>query len=249
MIRSARTPRERRFKIAIAITWVLVVASLVIMQPWVWALGRHEHWIFETYRTVWVAFWFSYAMIAGTISVVTIRQLFAIQTKDIAAGLIRPSAVQPGNARKTTWWITGLYIASCWWLIDLAWKVGDRLPALILSAMMIGLLIWNARQARVKTGDAGMRMHLKHLVGINGVMLLVLNWRLGVWVAARTENVQYVEVQRLFSNTTDKLSYLTVIDPAGVDRLLPMWIVHVLTLALVAWVVVLMAMTRPKALK
>jgi hypothetical protein len=113
--------------------------------------------------------------------------------------------------------------------------------------MAIGLVIWYVCRARGKTGEAAMQMHFKHLMLIIVVTLLVLNWRLGVWVAAHTKGVHYVEVQPLFSAMTDKLYYLKVIDPAGVDRLLPMWIVHLLTLALVIWVGVLMTMTKPKA--
>ncbi len=247
MIRSARTPRERRFKIVIAVIWVLVLIGVVTAETWVSALGGREHWSFETARTVWIAFWTSYAMIVAAICVLTIRRLLAIRKQDEQAGLISQSTVGPNGRRKTSLWVIGLYVANSWWLIDLAWKVGDKLPAFIFAAMTIGLIVWEVCRTRGKTGDASMRMHLKHMTAIMGVTLLVLNWRLGVWVAARTKGVHYVETQPLFSTMTDKLSYLRVIDPAGVDRLLPMWIVHLLTLALVIWVGVLLAMTKPKA--
>jgi mannose/fructose/N-acetylgalactosamine-specific phosphotransferase system component IIC len=109
------------------------------------------------------------------------------------------------------------------WMTGWALQSGDRAVAAIIAAVMVFLGVLNVHQARGKIGLAVVPATARHLALIFGVMLVVLNWRLDVWLAA-DRGVTLAEMHRL----------------------LPMWFLHVLTLALVAWVGILLAITRPK---
>jgi hypothetical protein len=62
-----------------------------------------------------------------------------------------------------------------------------------------------------------------HLAAVWGIILLILNCRLAAWVGS-----------------------LSGIEPAEMSRLLPGWLIPVLTLALLLWLGFLMAVTKPK---
>jgi hypothetical protein len=59
-----------------------------------------------------------------------------------------------------------------------------------------------------------------------GIILLMLNWRLDLWIAKAHGN-----------------------DLAAAHDLLPMWVVHLGTLLILAWVWALLIVTKPKAQK
>jgi hypothetical protein len=93
----------------------------------------------------------------------------------------------------------------------------------MIAVTMVALGLWNLRQTRGKAGAAIIEASAAHHVLVWGVMLLILNWRLDAWLAAH-RGISLVEMHRL----------------------LPPWIIPVLTLALLVWFGVLTAMTKPK---
>jgi len=76
---------------------------------------------------------------------------------------------------------------------------------------------------RARTGSAIIRATAGQLAVVWRVILLVLNLRLDMWESS-----------------------LRGIDPAEMHRLLPPWIIPLLTLALVLWFGILLAVAKPK---
>ena len=76
---------------------------------------------------------------------------------------------------------------------------------------------WTICRLRGRTG-AAKRMNLTHLGAIFGILILMLNWRLDIWMAAARGT-----------------------DLAEAHRLLPMWTVHLMTLAFLLVVGALLA--------
>jgi hypothetical protein len=90
---------------------------------------------------------------------------------------------------------------------------------------MVGLAIWNLAQLRRLTGAAVTWGVASHLAMAWGVILAILNLRLPAWEAA------------LHGIGLDEMHHL-----------LPAWVLPLLTLALVAWVGLLLGLTRPQHL-
>ena len=88
---------------------------------------------------------------------------------------------------------------------------------------MVVLGVWRFFQCRGRTGTAARRAAIGHAALAWGVILVVLNLRLDVWLAVRRE-----------------------MSLAEMHRLLPPWLIPVLTLTLMTWIGILLAMTKPK---
>ena len=117
-----------------------------------------------------------------------------------------------------------MYLAWFSWLITLAWRAQDLLSVEILTGAMVVLGVLHFFQFRSRgTGVAAMRGGISCLTLAFGMILLMLNWRLDVWMAARYE-VSVVEMHRLY----------------------PMWLIPSLTLALLLWIGLVFAITKPK---
>jgi hypothetical protein len=85
---------------------------------------------------------------------------------------------------------------------------------------MVASAVWTICRLRGRTIATG-RMTWTHLAVIFGVIILMLNWRLDIWMAA-----------------------LGGIDLAEAHRLLPMWTVHLLTVAFLLVVGALLTFTN-----
>jgi hypothetical protein len=119
--------------------------------------------------------------------------------------------------------VVGLYLACFWWLIDLAWEAHDPMWTGIITGLMVLLGAWNYFQRRARNGAAIIRATAGQLALVWGVILLILNLRLDVWEAS-----------------------LRGLDLATMHRLLPAWVIPLLTLTLVLWLGILLAVTKPK---
>ena len=88
---------------------------------------------------------------------------------------------------------------------------------------MVVLAVWHVVLLRDRTGTAAMWAGLRHIAWDWGIILAILNLRLAAWMAA-----------------------IRGTDLAGIHRLLPAWVVPSLTVALLIWVGVVFALTKPK---
>jgi hypothetical protein len=105
--------------------------------------------------------------------------------------------------------IVGVYLGYFYWVIYTAWRAGDRTGALILTAAMLALAAAHFVTMGGKNGERTLRVVVIHLTLATAVVLAVLNWRLGLWLAG-----------------------------------ISMGLVHLLTLALIAWIGLMVAITR-----
>jgi hypothetical protein len=149
---------------------------------------------------------------------VMFRQIFASLKQSGAT-----KTVTPPKTGGRVFLLIGVYVACFSWLINVAWFAGDQLSAAIITAVTVLLAMWQFfRVNRSGSHGAALRVTCQHLALVWGVILVTLNWRLDTWMAT-----------------------IRGIDLAAMHRLLPAWVVPSLTLALVSWVGVLLAITRP----
>ena len=167
-------------------------------------------------------FWWFYAAVAALIFVLHFRRILAIREQLEASGTVTPKLTLSGGKRLI--FVAGIYLAFFSWLIYLAWDTGDRLWAWIIAAIMIALFAWRLYQGRGKAGAAAIRMVTRHFALAAGAVLVLLNLRLDVWVAERRD-----------------------VSVAEVHQFLPIWLVPLLSVALVAWVSALVALTKPRS--
>ena len=224
IVRAAPTDREHRLKkVAFTGLWIFVLAWCVAGQLAMQALGKQLEWSDRTVFMVMTGFWWFYAIVVATLSIVTFRRVLALRQQSEATGEIpRPgrTPLKPG-ARVVL--VAGLYLACFWWLIGLAWQAHDAMWASIITCVMVALGVCNYFQPGARTGAAVTRAVAGHLTLAWAVILVILNLRLDTWEAS-----------------------LHGMDLAAMHRLLPVWTIPLLTLALLIWVGVILALTKPK---
>ena len=118
--------------------------------------------------------------------------------------------------------VAGIYVAMFSALIYLAFKAHDWLAGAILLGAMIVLGGWHLFHVNSRDYLAGWRRATRRLVLGWAVILLLLNWRLGSWLAAYRG-----------------------VDLAVIHGLFPAWLIPMATLILVVWIGALVAWTRP----
>jgi hypothetical protein len=110
------------------------------------------------------------------------------------------------------------------WIIWLTWTAHDPLATGIAAGTMLVLALWSFVQLRGKSAAAVGPAVGRHVNLFGLMILMILNLRADVWVA--------------------KAYGVTV---AEAHNLQPIWIIPVLTLALIAWTTVVITLTKPKA--
>ncbi|HVM59446.1 MAG TPA: sigma-70 family RNA polymerase sigma factor [Verrucomicrobiae bacterium] len=219
-VRLAPTEAERRVKLRSLIAlWGFILGWCFIAKPAVYALGRHYQWNDQTWVGVLAGFWWFYAAVVAGVIVVFFRRVLAVREQFEATG----GASVPLADRKRLAVAVALHLACCW-VAYLAWEAADRIWAAIIIAGMIPMAGWYLYQLRRKAGSVSMRASAKHMTLLCGLILLALNLRLDVWVAARRG-----------------------VSVAEVHQFLPVWLIPLLSVALIAWVAALIAITKPKA--
>jgi RNA polymerase sigma factor (sigma-70 family) len=224
MVRAAPTARERRAKkIALWGIWIFALAWCVPGQLALRALGKHWEWSDWTFFAVMAGFWWLYTIIIATLIIVMFRQILASRRQsEEEAGILQTSGTP------LTWGtriiaVAGIYLPCFLGLITLAWRAQDLLSVVILTGAMVVLGVSHYFQFRGRPGVAGVRAGMRCLTLAFGVILVILNWRLDGWMAARYE-VSVAEMHHLY----------------------PMWLIPSLTLALLLWIGLVLAFTKPK---
>jgi RNA polymerase sigma factor (sigma-70 family) len=216
IVRAAPTARERRVKTTAFIScWVFVLAWCLPGQYAMKALRSHFQWSDPTFFAVMAGFWWFYVAIFATFFTVLCRQ-------EEEAG-VSQTAGTPLTLGTRIAVVTGMYLGLFSWLIYVAWSVRDQVSAGIITGIMVVLGVWHFFDFRGRVGTAAIRAGIRRLTLDLGVVLVVLNLRLDVWLAARSE-----------------------VSVAEFHRVLPAWVIPLLTLALLIWAGLVTAMTRPK---
>jgi RNA polymerase sigma factor (sigma-70 family) len=218
VVRAAPTPRERRLKAAFFITlWAFMLGWLYPGRNALESLAVRLQWSECTLVRVMTGFWWFYVAVLTGLTVVMIRRMLVIREQTGGAGIKTPS-----TKRRIVLAVV-LHLACFGWMIVWAMQSGDGISAALIAGVMVSLGLLNVFRHRDKTGVSIMPATARHLALVFCVMLIVVNWRVDVWLAAGRG-----------------------ISLAEMHRLLPMWVIHVLTLALVVWTGMLLAITQPR---
>ena len=215
---------RRSNRIGLVVAWVSVLAFSVGGQQIVRSLGQHYSWSDRTFFSAMAWFWLFYAMVITTWIVAVYRYTRALDRTATAAGETSPSSgapLKPGP-RILAMLGTNLMLFSA--VISLAWWAHDRTTAGIIVGIMLAMSLWHFFLFRGKTGSAAVAAYIAQLASSCAVMLVIFNLRFDAWAATWYG-----------------------VDVAGIHSLLPTRMVPLLTLVLVIWVGVLLALTRPKS--
>lgn len=224
LVRAAPTTRERRIKkVAFISLWSFVILWCVAGQLGIRALSARMEWSEQTFFWVMTGFWWFYSIVLATLSIVMFRRILeARRHAGPSPDVLRVGAKNLKTARSVAV-VTGLYLACFWWLIDLAWTAHDRFVAGGIAAVMVILAAWHFLTMRGQTGVAAMKIVIRHVAIAWGAILVILNWRLIAWEAS-----------------------LHGIGIGDMQRLLPSWLLYLLTATLLLWVGMVLAVTRPR---
>lgn len=183
MVRSAPTARERRFKkTAFTAFWGFVLTWCVAGQFVMRTLGQHWKWNDRTFFPVMAGFWWFFALIAATWVIVMSRQILAIRRQSEEETRIPKTAGTPPSIGTSLVLVTGLYLSLFSGLIYLAWRAHDLVWVVIVTGSMVVLGVWRFFQCRGRAGTAAGRAAFGHAALAWGVILVVLNLRLDVWL-------------------------------------------------------------------
>jgi hypothetical protein len=227
-IASAKTPSERRFVVRRMLALWLCVAVFVIALPLVslWAnhagLSRRSDWLATAPD---VAAWFALTVATSTMVVLMLRGRAALRRQGGAeAGAAGVASIPMSLVRRIAPTI-GFLIALFWMPAFLAWRTGDRPISGVVAGIVVFLGLvgaWVGR--RVQSREDESRIGGWYVAGCALVFLALLNWRLDVWMAP-----------------------IYAVDLAAMHRLMPMTIIHGLSLFEIVWIVALVRLTRPRS--
>ena len=223
VVRAAPTDRERRVKKFAFITiWIFALAWAWAGQRALRALSQHLEWTDQTLFAVMAVFWWFYIIVIATVTVVLFRQMLAIRRQTDKEVGNSPTFGTPLTVGTRIVFVVGLYVSAFSWLINLAWRTRDLVSVGIFTGTMLVLAVLHFFQFRGRTGVARARGGMILITLAWAVILVMLNCRLDVWMAADLGT-----------------------DLAEIHRLLPPWIIPSLTAALLLWITLILALTKP----
>lgn len=225
VIRATTPERDRRAKLLkLIVTWVCLLALPIAGETSVRSLGQHLGWSDREGFASVAGFWGFYSVILATWLILMFRRELAIQRRSKDATETLRSAMPPMTRTQTAMIVASLYLTIFSWLICLAWRVHDlkwSVAAAIVGAMPVRS-VWTFFRVRSNKGSP-VRAAYGYMTWCCAVVVAVINFRLAVWIAAARG-----------------------ISVAEAHRLLPFWIVPLLTLVLLIWCGVALALTKPK---
>jgi RNA polymerase sigma factor (sigma-70 family) len=223
VIRATTDARERRFqKIWFSVFWVFVLVWCMPAKSAMKSLRHHFAWSDHTFFAAMAGFWWFYAAVAATCTVAWFRHRLALhQQTEQTIGTTRPAMTPMTAGTRAGMW-AGVYLAFFSWLVYLAWQENDRISAVIIGGTMLALGLWHFFHAQGKTGMVAARVGIGHFALCWAAVLVIFNLRWAPWLASRRE-----------------------CSVAEIHHLLPAWVVPALTLALVLWTGLVLALTKP----
>jgi RNA polymerase sigma factor (sigma-70 family) len=225
MIHSTTTNRRERLKQnAIVISfWVVYLALAVGGDCALGALARHFEWNDRTRFVATSGFWWFFLLVTITVLNVAIQWATARQKARVFAGEISPPPATPLKAGTLAAIVAGSYLMFSWF-IHLTWSNHDLLATGLAAGTMLMLAIWSF--FRLRGGSAAtIAPALGRDVSLFGLLILaILNLRMDVWVASAYG-----------------------VSVAQAHDLQPIWIIPILSFALVAWSVLVITLTKAKS--
>ena len=215
---SARDRRQRQRHLIIA--FVILIGTSWGGQVAVRSLEQRYHWDDRISFVAAAIFWWLYSVGLASWIILTIRRIHAARQQSPEALAAFRMAVAQMKPAAVAFMVAGWHLMLFTGPLLMAWHLHDWLAAGIITALMVGLGIWNFRSRQSQWGVGGGR----HLALCCAVVLVIFNLRLDVWLAS-AYGVSLAEIS---------------------DRL-PIWIIPLFSAALVLWAAVLVGLTKPKS--
>ena len=225
IVRAATPDRKLRLRIMTLITLstVLIIAVAIVGPNILYALRDKYDWNERTLFVAITAFWWALCIGMTTWSALGFGRISANLRRSEQAGGgsgFGLSAMSPAALAVA---VGGLHLMLFFTLIRWAWRADDVATAVILAVLTVLLSAVAFLRIRTRTGAELARAINAHLGLCSAVLLVAFDLRVDVWLAAW---------------------YGTSI--AGIHQRFPVWIIPVLTLALVIWGVALPLVRRSR---
>jgi RNA polymerase sigma factor (sigma-70 family) len=219
---SDRATRARKIK-QLALAWVLMIGAAVGGEFATHALANWLGWSDWIHFAAVAGFWWCYLSVVVTfVIVMTQRNLGVRPAEDEIEA--PPRIALPALTHLAI--IAGVYLALSSWLIRLAWLARDgKTVGLLLGAMLV-LGAAHFIQVRRRTCVDAARASVRHVALAGGVILMIFNSQFEDWIATHHG-----------------------VSVAALRELRPTWIVPALTFAFVAWVGVVLRLSKSRATK
>jgi len=225
MVHSTTASRKERLKqnaIVIAF-WGVYLGMAVCGDSALRALDRHFEWNDRTRFLATSGFWWFFLLVSITFLNTAIQWATVRQKARISAGEISPPPAPPLKTGVLAAVVAGSYLMFSWF-IHLTWSLQDLLATGIAAVTMLMLAFWSFFRLRGHSA-ATVAPALGRDVSLFGLLMLaILNLRMDVWVATAYG-----------------------VTAAEAHDLQPIWIIPILSFALVAWSVLVIALTKPKS--
>jgi RNA polymerase sigma factor (sigma-70 family) len=177
-LRSAQSPRERRF-----ILWFAVLFGLFMAAPFVMFIvlskifpGHGVH----GFEAMWTMLVFT---IAATVLIVLGRRKWNAIRQSEPRAAESPAPGSCARARMPLWLIVGIVLSSLAWMFDLAWRARDTFSVAVLSALAIALTVCAAYCWRYASAVVARVFTVLYVPIVGLVTLITMNWRLLDWIA------------------------------------------------------------------
>lgn len=210
VIHDSTPDRTRRSKTMAGVVafWVVYLTLAVVGEQFVHALGHHYQWSDRMRFAVEIGFWWAFLTVTIAFLHIATRRRWLRDQAQIAAGEIVVSTAPMKPGRLAVVVAGGFLLFS--WFIRFVWH--DRAALEITVAAMVLMGVRTYFEARAKAATAVMEVIGRNLNYVGLLILLVINLRVEVWVAA-AYNVK----------------------PAEASNYLPIWMVPAASLALICW--------------
>ena len=162
-------------KLRLIMTWVVVIAFVVIGENVVEIAGRHFNWSGPVSFAAMTGWWWFYATALATW---IIPIYWRVQAKPGNAETMQPAA--PFNY---TMVVAGTHLMMFWGIILEAWRSQDRLGSLIIAGLMIVLGVWNFFKTRDQNGVPVVAAYIIQIASCGALFLAILNLRIDLWLA------------------------------------------------------------------
>jgi hypothetical protein len=223
IIRSTTDRKDRLKQSVIVIAfWIIYLGLAAGGEYTMQTLGRHFEWSDRVQFVATISFWWFFLLVTITFLNVAVQWATAKRQERIVAGEIPPPPTTPLKPGTLALVVAGGYLLFSW-VIRLTWMAHDPLATGIAAGTMLVLGVRSFFQLRGKSATAVGPALGRHLNLFGLMILAILNLRADVWVA--------------------KAYGVTV---AEAHNLQPIWIIPVLTLALISWTALVITLTKPR---
>ena len=193
---AAPTARERRFQRLTS--FGMLIFSLVWAVTGQFAirtLRQQYAWSNQTFLWVMTGFWLFYSIVAAAYVVFFKWRVKSLRRQIEQEPGVPEATGTPLTFRSTLVVLIGIYVASFSWLIYFALLANDRLWAAIIAGIMAVLFVWHFLEARTRTAAASLQGATGHVALAWAIILMILDLRLQVWLAALS-GINLVEMHR-----------------------------------------------------